>query len=40
MDLDQVELTLLRAPDDPEGVCYEIEAKLVVRVPGKRPQSS
>ena len=32
MDLDQVELTLLRAPDDPEGVCYEIEAKLVVRV--------
>ena len=32
MDLDQVKLTLLRAPDDPEGVCYEIEAKLVVRV--------
>jgi hypothetical protein len=29
MDLDQVELTLLRAPDDPERVCYEIAAKLV-----------
>jgi hypothetical protein len=29
MDLDQVELTLLPAPDDPERVCYEIQAKLL-----------
>jgi hypothetical protein len=28
MDLDQVELTLLPAPDDPERICYEIQAKL------------
>lgn len=28
MDLHQVELTLLPAPDDPERVCYEIQAKL------------
>ena len=29
MELDQVELTLLPAPDDPERVCYEIQAKLL-----------
>ena len=29
MDFDQVELTLLPAPGDPERVCYEIQAKLV-----------
>ena len=29
MDLDQVELTLLPAPDDPERICYEIQAKLL-----------
>jgi hypothetical protein len=29
MDLDHVELTLLPAPDDPERVCYGIQAKLV-----------
>jgi hypothetical protein len=29
MDLDQVELTLLRSPSDPERVCYETTAKLV-----------
>ena len=28
MDFDQVELTLLPAPGDPERVCYEIQAKL------------
>jgi hypothetical protein len=29
MDLDQVELTLLPAPDDPGRVYYEIQAKLL-----------
>jgi hypothetical protein len=29
MHLDQVELTLLPAPDDPERVCYETQAKLL-----------
>jgi hypothetical protein len=29
MDVDQVALTLLPAPDDPERVCYEIQAKLL-----------
>jgi hypothetical protein len=29
MDFDQVELTLLPAPDDPERVCYEIASKLL-----------
>jgi hypothetical protein len=29
MDLDQVELTLLPAPDDPDRVCYEFQAKLL-----------
>ena len=29
MDLDQVELILLPAPDEPERVCYGITAKLV-----------
>jgi hypothetical protein len=29
MDFDQVELTLLPAPDDPVPVCYETAAKLV-----------
>jgi hypothetical protein len=29
MDLDQIELTLLPAPNDPERGCYEIQAKLL-----------
>jgi hypothetical protein len=29
VDLDQIELTLLPASDDPERVCYETQAKLL-----------
>ena len=29
MELDQIELTLLPAPDDPERVCYEVQARLL-----------
>jgi hypothetical protein len=29
VNLDQVEFTLLPAPDDPQRVCYEIQAKLL-----------